>query len=43
MEIDEKAQPEDEDGVMDDMATLAINPRLLENLQAAETHDHAGA
>jgi RNA polymerase sigma-70 factor (ECF subfamily) len=41
-EIDEKAQPEGEDGVMDDMATLAINPRLLENLQAAETHHAAG-
>ena len=41
-EIDEKAQPESEDGVMDDMATLAINPRLLENLQAAETHHSAG-
>jgi RNA polymerase sigma-70 factor (ECF subfamily) len=25
-----------------DMATLAINPRLLENLQAAETHHTAG-
>jgi RNA polymerase sigma-70 factor (ECF subfamily) len=41
-EFDEKAQPEGEDGVMDDMATLAINPRLLENLQAAETHHAAG-
>jgi RNA polymerase sigma-70 factor (ECF subfamily) len=41
-EIDEKAQPESEDGVMEDMATLAINPRLLENLQAAETHHSAG-
>jgi RNA polymerase sigma-70 factor (ECF subfamily) len=41
-EIDGKAQPEDEDGVMEDMATLAINPRLLENLQAAETHHTAG-
>jgi RNA polymerase sigma-70 factor (ECF subfamily) len=41
-EIDEKAQPEGEDGVMDDMATLAINPRLLENLQAAENHRAAG-
>ena len=41
-EFDPKAQPEVESGVMDDMATLAINPRLLEprlleNLQAAET------
>ena len=41
-EIDEKAQPEDEDGVIEDMATLAINPRLLENLQAAEGHQAAG-
>jgi RNA polymerase sigma-70 factor (ECF subfamily) len=41
-EIDGKAQPEAEDGVMDDMATLAINPRLLENLQAAENHHAAG-
>jgi RNA polymerase sigma-70 factor, ECF subfamily len=40
-EIDDKAQPEGEDGVMEDMATLAINPRLFENLQAAETL-HAG-
>jgi RNA polymerase sigma-70 factor (ECF subfamily) len=37
-EIDEKAQPEAEDGVMEDMATLAINPRLFENLQPAERH-----
>jgi RNA polymerase sigma-70 factor (ECF subfamily) len=41
-EIDEKAQPQSEDGVMDDMATLAINPRLLENLQAAEAHHDIG-
>jgi len=41
-EIDEKAQPESEDRVMEDMATLAINPRLLENLEAAETHHAAG-
>jgi RNA polymerase sigma-70 factor, ECF subfamily len=41
-EIDEKAQPADPDGVMEDMATLAINPRLLENLQAAEIHHAAG-
>ena len=40
-EIDEKAQPEGEDGVMEDMATLAINPRLLANLEAAETHHAA--
>lgn len=36
------AQPEAENGVMDDMATLAINPRLLENLHAAENHHTAG-
>jgi RNA polymerase sigma-70 factor (ECF subfamily) len=41
-EIDENAQPEGEDGVMEDMATLAINPRLLANLEAAETHHAAG-
>jgi RNA polymerase sigma-70 factor (ECF subfamily) len=41
-EIDQKAQPEGEDGVMDDMGTLAINPRLLENLRTAETHHAAG-
>ena len=36
------AQPADEDGVMENMATLAISPSLLENLQAAETHHAAG-
>ena len=41
-EFKPKAQPEAENGVMDDMATLAINPRLLENLQAAENHHTAG-
>jgi RNA polymerase sigma-70 factor, ECF subfamily len=41
-EIGEKAQPDDEDGVMEDMATLAINPRLLANLEEAETHHTAG-
>jgi len=41
-EIGEKAQPEDEDGVIEDMATLAINPRLLENLHTAEGHQAAG-
>lgn len=41
-EIDEKAQPEGEDGVMEDMATLAINPRLLANLEAAENHHAVG-
>src|SRR5271154_2600359 len=42
LEIDEKAQPEGEDGVMEDMATLAINPRLLANLEAAENHHAVG-
>jgi RNA polymerase sigma-70 factor, ECF subfamily len=42
LEIDEKAQPEGEDGVMEDMATLALNPRLLANLEAAEIHHAAG-
>jgi RNA polymerase sigma-70 factor, ECF subfamily len=37
-EIGPIAQPGDEDGVMEDMATLAINPRLLEGLQTSETH-----
>jgi RNA polymerase sigma-70 factor (ECF subfamily) len=41
-EIDEKAQPEGEDRVMEGMATLAINPRLLESVEAAETHHAAG-
>jgi RNA polymerase sigma-70 factor, ECF subfamily len=41
-ESDAIAQPADEDRVMEDMATLAINPRLLENLQAAESHQGAG-
>jgi RNA polymerase sigma-70 factor, ECF subfamily len=41
-EIDKRAQPEGEDRVMEDMATLAINPRLLANLEAAETHHAAG-
>jgi RNA polymerase sigma-70 factor (ECF subfamily) len=41
-EFNSKAQPEVENGVMDDMATLAINPRLLENLQVAENHHAAG-
>src|ERR1700747_263797 len=41
-EIDERAQPEGEDRVMEDMATLAINPRLLANPEAAETHHAAG-
>jgi RNA polymerase sigma-70 factor (ECF subfamily) len=41
-EFEPKTQPGGGDGVIDDMATLAISPRLLENLQAAETHHAAG-
>jgi RNA polymerase sigma-70 factor (ECF subfamily) len=41
-EFDPETQPADEAGVKDDMATLALNPRLLENLQAAETHHAVG-
>jgi RNA polymerase sigma-70 factor (ECF subfamily) len=41
-EFDPQAQPRAENGVMDDMATLAINPRLLENLQIAESHHAVG-
>jgi RNA polymerase sigma-70 factor (ECF subfamily) len=41
-EIDRKTQPDGEDGVIEDMATLAINPLLLENLCAAETHHAVG-
>jgi RNA polymerase sigma-70 factor, ECF subfamily len=37
-EFDQKAQPHDEDGVMDDMATLAINPRLLQKIEDVEVH-----
>src|ERR1700712_1392134 len=35
-EIDPETQPRDEDGVTEDMASLAINPMLLENLHNAE-------
>ncbi|RSL18350.1 RNA polymerase ECF family sigma subunit [Edaphobacter aggregans] len=42
LEFDSGAQPADEDGVMENMATLAISPSLLENLQAAEIHHAAG-
>ena len=42
LEIDEKAQPEGEDGVMEDMATLAVNPQLFETLEATKTHLAAG-
>jgi RNA polymerase sigma-70 factor (ECF subfamily) len=41
-EFEPETQPEGEDRVMDDMATLAINPRLLEGFEAAETHHAAG-
>jgi len=41
-EFDPETQPADEGGVKDGMATLAIHPRLLENLQVAETHHDAG-
>lgn len=41
-EFESKAQPSDKDGVMDSMATLAINPRLLEDLKAVESHHTAG-
>jgi RNA polymerase sigma-70 factor (ECF subfamily) len=41
-EFEPEAQPPDEDGVIDDMSTLAMNPRLLEDLQAAETRHAAG-
>lgn len=36
------AQPSQEDGVQDNMATLAINPRLLEGLEAAEADRAVG-
>lgn len=42
LEFDSGAQPAAEDGVMENMATLAISPSLLENLQAAEIHHAAG-
>jgi RNA polymerase sigma-70 factor, ECF subfamily len=42
-ESEPEAQPPDEDGVMDDMATLAINPRLLEGLQVAVAENHHAA
>ena len=41
-EFDQETQPPGEDGVMDDMATLAINPRAFEGLQTTETHRAAG-
>jgi len=41
-EFEASAQPEGEGGVMDDMATLAINPRLVEGHQVAEARHVAG-
>jgi RNA polymerase sigma-70 factor (ECF subfamily) len=35
-EFELPAQPEDEDGVTDDMASLALNPVLLQNLEEAQ-------
>lgn len=35
-EFESQTQPEDEDGVSEDMASLAVNPVLLQNLEAAE-------
>jgi RNA polymerase sigma-70 factor (ECF subfamily) len=42
VESHRKAQPEGKDGVMEDMGTLAINPRLLENLEAVESQHVIG-
>src|SRR5215469_7541719 len=41
-EFDPETQPGDEDGVSTGMATLAVSPSLLENLQTAEQHRPAG-
>lgn len=41
-EFEEKAQPAGEGRVKSGMATLAISPRLLENLQAVEAHRAPG-
>ena len=41
-ELDSETQPDGKNGVMEDMATLAIHTRPLEHLQAAEIH-HAAA
>jgi len=41
-EFPPETQPAGEDGVMEDMATLAISPRLLEGLRAAEAHHAPG-
>jgi RNA polymerase sigma-70 factor, ECF subfamily len=40
--FEQEPQPHVEDGVDKDMATLAINPRLFENLPVAETHHATG-
>ena len=37
-----ETQPEGEDGVMEDMATLAVSPGLLEGLRSAENHHAVG-
>jgi RNA polymerase sigma-70 factor (ECF subfamily) len=42
-EFEPEAQPETEVSVTKDMASLALNPTLLENLQAAEKHFTGGA
>jgi RNA polymerase sigma-70 factor, ECF subfamily len=42
-EIDSETQPSDEDGVSKSMATLALSPGLLENLQRAETQPMSGS
>ena len=42
VEFDAETQPGDEDGVSTGMATLAVSPTLLENLQTAEQHRPAG-
>ena len=41
-EFDPETQPRDKDGVSKGMATLAVSPTLLENLQTAEQHRPAG-
>jgi RNA polymerase sigma-70 factor (ECF subfamily) len=41
-ESDPKAQQEGEDGVMEDMATLALNPRFIEGFQATGSSQAAG-
>lgn len=42
-EFDGEAQPVGEDGVKDDMATLAISPKLLQDFQTAEAHHASSA